>query len=44
MLNYLFLTLAGCPAPLQIEESPVADSDSTATEPIVPDQLGIIGY
>ena len=40
MLNYLFFTLAGCPAPLQVEESPA--SDSTAVEPIIPDQLGII--
>jgi thiol-disulfide isomerase/thioredoxin len=40
MFNYLIFILAGCPAPLQVEESP--PGDSTAVEPIIPDQLGII--
>lgn len=40
MFNYLLFILAGCPAPLQVDESPIRDS--TAVEPIVPDQLGII--
>ena len=40
MFNNLLLILAGCPAPLQVDESPIRDS--TAVEPIVPDQLGII--
>ena len=40
MFNYLFFILAGCPAPLQVEEAPAGDS--TATEPVIPDQLGII--
>ena len=40
MLNYLFFTLAGCPAPLQVEKTPAGDS--TAIEPIIPEQFGII--
>ena len=40
MFNYLLFTLAGCPAPLQVEESPAVDS--TAREPSIPDQFGII--
>ena len=40
MFNYLLFILAGCPAPLQVDESRVRDS--TAIEPIIPDQLGII--
>ena len=40
MFNYLLFILAGCPAPLQVDNRP--GQDSTAKEPIVPDQLGII--
>ena len=40
MFNYLLFILAGCPAPLQVDKSSVRDS--TAIEPIIPDQLGII--
>ena len=40
MFNNLLFILAGCPAPLQVDESPTRDS--TAVEPIIPDQLGII--
>lgn len=42
MLNYLLLTLAGCPAPLQVEKESPIDTNSNATEPLIPDQLGII--
>ena len=40
MLNYLFFTLIGCPAPLEVEEK--LELDSTAVEPAIPDQFGII--
>lgn len=40
MLNYLFFTLIGCPAPLEVEEK--LELDSTAVEPVIPDQFGII--
>tara|TARA_R100001015_G_C4609958_1_gene165271 strand:- start:8 stop:592 length:585 start_codon:yes stop_codon:yes gene_type:complete len=40
MLNYLLLSLIGCPAPLQVTETPAADS--TAVEPVIPEQFGII--
>jgi len=40
MITYLLFTLAGCPAPLHVDENPAGDS--TAREPIIPDQLGII--
>ena len=40
MLNYLLFSLIGCPAPLQITEKPA--DDSTASEPVIPEQFGII--
>tara|TARA_R100001015_G_C4619822_1_gene176630 strand:- start:322 stop:906 length:585 start_codon:yes stop_codon:yes gene_type:complete len=40
MLNYILFFLVGCPAPLQVTEK--ADGDSTATEPTIPEQFGII--
>ena len=40
MLNYLLITLVGCPAPLKITEK--TGTDSTAVEPMVPEQFGII--
>ena len=40
MLNYLFFTLMACPAPLEVEEK--LEFDSTAVEPAIPDQFGII--
>ena len=40
MFNYLLFTLVGCPAPLQVTEKPAGDS--TAVEPAIPEQFGII--
>lgn len=41
MFKFLLITLMACPAPLKVDQVPLA-GDSTASEPIVPDQLGII--
>ena len=40
MLNYITLALIGCPATLEVEEK--GTRDSTAAEPAVPEQFGII--
>ena len=41
MFKFLIITLMACPAPLKVDQAP-ATGDSSASEPIVPDQLGII--